>query len=145
MKIVYSYYVLDVVHRGHLKQMENCKALAGKDGVSVVGILTDEAAMEKKPKPIMPFDERVEVARAIRFNDLVVPQKTYSPIQNIRSLRPDIVVESESHKKEDVEEVKRIVEEECKGRLIISPYYPKQSSTKIKNDIIKKVKECGYG
>jgi len=32
MQIVYSYYVLDVFHRGHLKMMENAKAIAGKDG-----------------------------------------------------------------------------------------------------------------
>jgi len=29
-RIVYSYYVLDIVHRGHLLQMENAKAIAGK-------------------------------------------------------------------------------------------------------------------
>ena len=52
MRIVYSYYVLDIVHRGHLLMMKNAKAIAGEDGKLIVGILTDEAAMEKKSKPI---------------------------------------------------------------------------------------------
>ena len=50
MKIVYSYYVLDIVHRGHLLQMQNAKAIAGPDGKSIVGILTKEAVLENKPK-----------------------------------------------------------------------------------------------
>ena len=52
MKIVYSYYVLDIVHKGHLVMMENAKALAGEDGRLIVGILTDAAVMEKKRKPM---------------------------------------------------------------------------------------------
>jgi glycerol-3-phosphate cytidylyltransferase-like family protein len=40
MKLVYSYYVLDIVHKGHLKMMENAKAMAGEDGKLIVGILT---------------------------------------------------------------------------------------------------------
>ena len=47
-KVVYSYYCLDIIHSGHLLMMKNCKALAGEDGTLVVGILTDEAVMEKK-------------------------------------------------------------------------------------------------
>jgi len=28
MKLVYSYYVLDIVHKGHLLMMKNAKAIA---------------------------------------------------------------------------------------------------------------------
>jgi len=133
MRIVYSYYAMDVVHRGHLAQMQNAKALAGKDGVSIVGILTDKAVLEKKAKPIMSFDERVGLAKAIKFNDAVVPQDTYSPIPNVKDLEPDIVCESTSHKKEDIEALKK----STAARVVVLPYYPNQSSTKIKNDIIK--------
>jgi len=72
MKIVYSYYVLDIVHKGHLLMMKNAKAIAGKDGKLIVGILTDEAVMEKKPKPTMPFEERIEIASAIKYVDVAV-------------------------------------------------------------------------
>jgi glycerol-3-phosphate cytidylyltransferase-like family protein len=36
MKILYSYYVLDIVHRGHLALLENSKAIAGEDGKLIV-------------------------------------------------------------------------------------------------------------
>jgi glycerol-3-phosphate cytidylyltransferase-like family protein len=48
MKLVYPYYVLDIVHRGHLLMMKNAKAIAGEDGKLIVASLTDEAVMEKK-------------------------------------------------------------------------------------------------
>ena len=59
MKIVYSYYVLDIVHKGHLLMMKNSKAIAGEDGKLIVGILTDEAVMEKKSRPLISFEERM--------------------------------------------------------------------------------------
>ena len=67
MKIVYSYYVLDLIHKGHLLMMKNCKAIAGKDGRLIVGILTDEAVLEKKPKrPILSLGERIDIASSIK-------------------------------------------------------------------------------
>ena len=99
MRVVYSYYVLDIVHKGHLEMMKNSKAIAGEDGKLIVGILTDEAVMEKKPKPILSFDERIELARAIRYVDLVVAQETYSPLPTVMKIKPDILIESTSHDK----------------------------------------------
>ena len=132
MRMVYSYYVLDLVHRGHLRYMKNCKILAGDDGISVVGILTDKATMEKKPKPILSFDERIALADAIKYNDLVVAQATYSPIPNIKALKPTIVIESASHAPEDIAEVSKHAE------VIMFPYFPIQSSSNIKNNIRRK-------
>ncbi len=74
MKLVYSYYVLDLVHKGHLLMMKNAKSIAGKHGKLIVGILTDEAVMEKKPRPTLTFEERIELASAIKYVDVAVAQ-----------------------------------------------------------------------
>jgi len=140
MKIVYSYYVLDLVHRGHLKMMENAKAIAGKDGKLIVGILTDEAVMEKKPKPIVSFDERFDLANAIKYVDLVVAQETYSPLPNVKKIKPDILMESSSHTDEAIEEAREVMES-IGGKVIVIPYYPPQSSSDIKNSIIEAIKK----
>jgi len=135
MRIVYSYYVLDIVHKGHLKMMANAKAVAGKDGVSIVGILTKEAVLEKKPKkPILSFDERMNLAEAIKYSDVVVAQETYSPLTNIKKIKPDVVMESSSHKDEDVEDVRQYMKS-IGGKVVVVPYYPYQSSTAIKKEI----------
>ena len=135
MRIVYSYAVLDVAHRGHINHMKNAKALAGKEGISVVGILTKEAVLEKKSKkPILSFDERMNLAHAIKYNDFVVAQDTYSPLPNIKKIRPDIVMESDSHSEKDIQEIRDYLEH-TGGRVVVNPYYPFVSSSRIKKDI----------
>lgn len=133
-KIVYSYYCLDIVHPGHLLQMKNAKRLAGADGISIVGILTDKAIAEKKSKPVISFDERMLVAEAIRYVDLIVTQETYSPLPNVLKIKPDILMESMSHPDDLLEESKKVMKS-IGGKLIVTPYYPIQSSTKIKKKI----------
>ncbi len=137
MKIVYSYYVLDIVHKGHLLMMKNSKAMAGPDGKLIVGILTDEAVMEKKPRPILSFPERMELAAAIKYVDIVVPQTTYSPLPNVLKIRPDIMMESSSHDDISIKEAGKVMDK-LGGRLMVIPYYPAQSSTKIKKSIKNK-------
>jgi len=136
MITVYSYYVLDIIHKGHLLFMKNAKALAGKDGVSVIGILTDEAVMEKKKKPILSFEARLDIASAIKYNDVVMPQNTYSPLTNLANIRPDIAIESSSHNKEDIEKVREYMES-ISGTVIVMLYFPSVSSTLIKERIRK--------
>jgi len=134
MKIVYSYYVLDIVHKGHLIMMQNAKAIAGEDGKLIVGILTDEAVMEKKPKPTLSFEDRIELASVIKYVDLAVAQETYSPLPNVIKIKPDVLMESSSHAEEEVEKVREYMES-IGGKVIVIPYFPTQSSSEIKNNI----------
>ena len=135
MILVYSYYVMDIIHKGHLEMLQNAKAMAGPDGRLVVGILTDKAAMEKKSQPVLCFEERVELARSIKCVDLVVPQCTYSPFENIKNIKPNILMESSSHEPDS--SVKRLMKK-LKGRIICLPYFPEHSSTQIKKEIKNK-------
>lgn len=135
--VVYSYYVLDIVHKGHLHYMRTAKAIAGENGLSIVGILTDEAVMEKKPRPAMPFEERLDLAAAIRYNDVVVTQETYSPLPNLKSLCPNAVLESSTHNNQDIKEIKAFMHT-IHGKVFVIPYYSAQSSTKIKELVRRK-------
>lgn len=135
MNIVYSYYVLDIVHRGHLLMMKNSKAIAGENGRLIVGIVSDEAVIAQKGKsPILSFSERLELAQAIRFADVVVAQKDYSPIENVRQIKPSILMESESHDERTITESRELMES-LGGKVIVMPYFQSQSSTMIKKQI----------
>jgi len=137
MNVVYSYYVLDLIHKGHLVMMKNCKGMAGKDGKLIVGILTEAAVLEKKAKPpILTLDERIEIAESIKYVDAAVPQDTYSPLPNVKRIKPDILMESASHAEEDIEKARKVMKS-IGGRVIVMPYYPAICSTNIK----KKIKE----
>ena len=135
MNIVYSYFVLDIVHRGHLMMLKNAKAIAGPDGRLIVGIVSDEAVLAKKGKaPILDFSERLELANAIEFVDLVVGQQDYTPFENVRNIVPNILMESESHDNAQIEEGRKLMDE-LGGRVIVLPYFQGQSSTSIKTKI----------
>ena len=128
-KIVYTYVCGDIIHEGHLLYLENAKALGAK---LVVGVLTDQAVMEKKSKPTMPFEKRLRLIQSLKCVDCTVPQNEYSPINNIKAIQPDILIESTSHiGNQYLKQLKKIF----KGRIIMFPYYSEQSSTKIKEKI----------
>ena len=132
MKIVYSYYVMDILHDGHLEMLRNCRAVADKlGGILIVGILTDEAVMEKKARPIMSFGERYRLARSIAMIDVVVTQETYSPLPNIAKIKPDILMESGSHTDGAIGAA-RAVMGTLGGDVVVIPYYTLQSSSQIK-------------
>lgn len=134
MKIVYAYLVSDLIHIGHLHALENAKAIAGEDGILIAGILTDEATMEKKPRPTIPFEERIRMIRALKCVDLAVMQDTYSPLTNVQKIKPSILMESDSHTEEDLRETKEVCDKiNCK--IMMMPYYGVQSSTKIKKEV----------
>jgi len=128
MIIVYAYVCGDILHKGHIEYLKNCKALGDK---LIVGVLTDEAVMERKPKPAIGFDERFDLVRSLKWVDLAVAQYAYSPLDNVKALRPDILVESTDHGEQPANEFM----ENIGGRMITLPYYPDHSSTKVKNII----------
>jgi cytidyltransferase-like protein len=135
MNIVYSYFVLDIVHRGHLLFLKNSKAVAGPEGRLIVGIVSDEAVLAKKGKaPILSFSERLELANSIKYVDLVVCQKNYTPYDNVKSISPNILMESDSHDEVQITKGRELMKE-LGGRVIVMPYFHGQSSTLLKSKI----------
>ena len=135
MNIVYAYFVLDIVHRGHLMMLKNSKAIAGPEGRLIVGIISDEAVLEKKGKvPVLDFSERLELANSIQYVDLVVGQKNYTPYENVKNIAPNILMESESHDEVQINKGRELMKE-LGGRVIVMPYFHNQSSTLIKSKI----------
>ena len=132
MIIVYCYVCGDILHKGHIEYLKNAKALGDK---LIVGVLTDEAIMEKKTKPAMSFDERFDLVRSLKWVDVVVPQHTYSPLKTVKELKPDILIESSDHKERPANKFMQTIG----GRVLIMPYYPNHSSAKIKNKIRNRV------
>ena len=128
--------MLDIVHRGHLLMLKNAKAIAGPDGRLIVGIVSDEAVLAKKGKaPVLDFSERLELASAIEFVDLVVGQQNYTPFENVRNIVPNILMESESHDNAQIQNSRDLMDE-LEGRVIVMPYFQGQSSTLIKSKIV---------
>ena len=86
---VYAYVCADLIHVGHKRALEQAKMLGD---ILIVGVLTDDAIIAYKRKPIIPFDERLEMVQALRCVDFAVKQTTLDPTENLMRIQPDIVV-----------------------------------------------------
>lgn len=71
MIIGYTSGVFDLFHIGHLNLLKNAKAMCDK---LVVGVTIDDLAQYKGKTPLIPYADRAEIVRAIRYVDAVVPQ-----------------------------------------------------------------------
>ena len=71
MVIGYTTGVYDLFHIGHLNLLKNAKGMCDR---LVVGVTVDELVQYKGKTAVIPFEERVEIVRACRYVDAVVPQ-----------------------------------------------------------------------
>lgn len=85
----YTTGVFDLFHVGHLnilrRAKEQCRYL-------VVGVSTDELVQSYKYRaPVIPFVERVEILRAIRYVDEVIPQYSLDKRDAVSRVQFDVL------------------------------------------------------
>ena len=89
MIIGYTTGVYDLFHIGHLNLLKNAKGLCDK---LIVGVSSDELVyIYKKKKPVIPFEERIEIVRNIKFVDTAVVQNTIDKFDAWEKLRYNIL------------------------------------------------------
>lgn len=91
-KIGYTTGVYDLFHIGHLNVLKNAKQYCEK---LIVGVSTDEVVKKNKNKtPVIPFNDRIEIVKAIKYVDEAYAQEDYSieyKIKRIKELDVDVL------------------------------------------------------
>ena len=85
---VYMCFSTDMIHSGHIAIIQKAKRL----GKLIIGVLSDEAVVDYKRFPLLPFEERKSMFENIAGVYKVVEQKTLSYKENIEKYTPDYVV-----------------------------------------------------
>ena len=85
-KIIYAYVCGDLLHLGHLRALQQARALGS---YLIVGVLTDKAIEAYKRTPIIPFEERIELIANLICVDEVVEQTNVDPTANLKRLNVD--------------------------------------------------------
>ena len=123
--------VFDLFHIGHLNILKNAKSICDK---LIVGVSTDDLVQTYKHKvPVIPFTERLEIVRSIKFVDSVVAQENMDKMVLWEKLKYDIMfVGDDWQKTEKWQEIENKFE--ILGvKIVYFPYTKGTSSTKINN------------
>jgi glycerol-3-phosphate cytidylyltransferase len=83
MVIGYTSGVFDLFHIGHLNLLKNAKGMCDK---LIVGVSTDDLVAYKGKKPLIPYEDRLEIVRSIIYVDAVIPQKDMDKITTCKKL-----------------------------------------------------------
>ena len=86
--IGYTTGVYDLFHVGHLNLLRNAKNFCDK---LIVGVTTDDLVKYKNKKAVIPYEERSEIVRSIKYVDVVVPQENMDKFSHWEKYKFDIM------------------------------------------------------
>lgn len=87
--IGYTTGVFDMFHIGHLNVIRRAKEQCDH---LIVGVSTDELVASYKNLPIIPFEERIAIIKALKYPDIVIPQKTLDHTDAVKKMNIDVFV-----------------------------------------------------
>lgn len=87
--VVYTSGTFDMLHINHLRLIEYARGLGD---ILIVGVNTDELVASYKSTPMIPFEDRIALMRAIKGPDLVIPQHSLDHKDKVKKLKFDVFV-----------------------------------------------------
>ena len=139
-KIVIGYTagVYDLFHIGHLNILKNAKSFCD---VLIVGVSTDELVNYKGKKPVIPFNERIEIVRACRYVDVAIPQEDMNKVEMCKKLKADFLfVGDDWYKTEKWQKYEEDLKE-IGTKVVYFPYTKGTSSTMLQRVLDKIIDE----
>jgi D-beta-D-heptose 7-phosphate kinase/D-beta-D-heptose 1-phosphate adenosyltransferase len=126
--VVFTNGVFDVLHPGHLRYLEQARALGD---ALIIGLNADTSVRRNKgpERPINPEAERAEILEALECVDAVVLFDEETPAEIIRTIQPDILVKGADWAEDAI--VGRDTVEARGGRVVRIPVEQGYSTTAI--------------
>jgi choline-phosphate cytidylyltransferase/glycerol-3-phosphate cytidylyltransferase len=136
MIIGYTAGVYDLFHIGHLNLLKNAKGMCDK---LIVGVTTDDLVKYKGKTAMIPYEDRAEIVRSIKYVDAVVPQQDMDKLTMCKKLGASYLFVGDDWY--NTEKWNKYEEEFKKDgiKIVYFPYTQGISSTKI-TEALKKVR-----
>lgn len=133
-RIVFTNGCFDLLHVGHLRYLEQARALGD---VLVVGLNSDTSVRGLKgPKrPLVPEDERAELLAGLRCVDYVTLFEEPVPHETLAALRPHFHVKGGDYEAEALPETPLV--RSLGGEVVIMPLVAGRSTTNVVQKILE--------
>ena len=139
--IGYTAGVYDLFHIGNLNLLKNAKGMCDK---LVVGVTTDDLVTYKGKRALIPFEDRIEIVRSIKYVDAAVPQYDMDKLTACKKLGAQILfVGDDWYGTEKWADYEKEFEENG-IRIVYFPYTKGVSSTII-SKTLRVVRDCNDG
>ncbi len=131
--VVFTNGCFDLLHHGHVDILHKSRHLGDR---LVVGLNSDASVRRLKGsrRPIVKAEDRAAILSALSSVDLVITFDEDTPIELIRTIRPDILVKGSDYTPDQV--VGKEVVESYGGRVALVPLMEGHSSTGIEQRIL---------
>ncbi len=118
-KLVFTNGVFDILHVGHVRYLEQARALGD---ALVVAINSDRTVRDLKGagRPLMNQDERAEILAAMRTVSYVTIFDDVSPRSLIADLLPDVLVKGGDYELDEIHGREEV--EAAGGRVVSLPF-----------------------
>ena len=139
--IGYTSGVFDLFHVGHLNLLIAAKSLCDR---LVVGVSTDELVAYKHKKPVIPFDERIQIVRACSYVDAAVAQESLDKVEAHKRLKFDsLFVGDDWHGDPGWLEMEKVLTE--RGVKVCYFPYTKSTSSTLINQTLRDMRAPEHG
>lgn len=128
MVVGYTTGVFDLFHVGHLNMLKNAKAMCDK---LIVGVTVDELVSYKHKKAVIPFEERLEIVRSMKYVDVAIPQENMDKFEAWKKLKFDVMFVGDDWYNTEKWKNYEAQFQDVGVRIIYFPYYRGTSSTLI--------------
>ena len=134
--IGYTSGVFDLFHIGHLNLLMNAKSMCDQ---LIVGVTTDNLVAYKNKNAVIPYQERLEIVRSIKYVDATVAQESMDKFKVWEKLKFDVLFVGddwfETPKWKEIEEQFKEV-----GVKVVYFPYTKSTSSTILNSTLEKLR-----
>lgn len=121
LKQVYIGMTADIMHPGLI----NIINIGASYGELTIGLLEDSAIATHKRLPYLSYEQRKTIIENIKGVSKVVPQKEWSYINNLRTLKPDYIIHGDDWRSGPLQQERKAVinvMNEWGGKVIEIPY-----------------------
>jgi len=134
LKIVFTNGCFDILHVGHVDYLEKARNAGDK---LILGLNTDESVRKLKGsnRPVNDEWSRARILAALSFIDLVILFNEETPLNLIKTIKPDILVKGNDYDIENIVGAKFVMENG--GKVITLDLVEGVSTTGIINKIKK--------